>query len=72
MGMVIAHDLAHDLGGLAVRPIGGEAHLVHAEEDATMDRLESVADVGQRAPHDHAHRVIQVRRFHLVFDRDVA
>ena len=35
-----------------------------------MDRLEAVADVGQRAGHDHAHRVVEVARPHLVLDAD--
>ena len=35
-----------------------------------MDRLEAVADVGQRARHDHAHRVVEVAGPHLVLDAD--
>jgi hypothetical protein len=35
-----------------------------------MDRLQAVANVRQRPPDDYAHRVIQVRPAHLVFDID--
>ena len=35
-----------------------------------MRRLEAIADVRERAPDDHAHRVIHVRALHLVFDVD--
>ena len=35
-----------------------------------MDRLEAVADVGQGARHDHAHRVVEVAHPHLVLDAD--
>jgi hypothetical protein len=35
-----------------------------------VDRLEAVAHVGQGAPDDHGHRVVHVRRAHLVFDED--
>ena len=35
-----------------------------------MDRLQAVADVGQGARHDHAHRVIEVAHPHLVLDAD--
>ena len=35
-----------------------------------MDRLQPVPDIRQRARHDYAHRVIEIRAFHLVFDRD--
>jgi hypothetical protein len=33
-------------------------------------RLETIADIGERAAHDHAHRVIEVTLAHLVFDID--
>jgi len=35
-----------------------------------MDRLEAVADVGQRPRHDDAHGVVEVARPHLVLDAD--
>ena len=35
-----------------------------------MDRLEAVADIGQRSGDDHAHRVIEVAHPHLVLDAD--
>ena len=35
-----------------------------------MDRLEAVADVGQGAAHDDAHRVVEVADPHLVLDAD--
>ena len=35
-----------------------------------MHRLQAVADIGQRAADDHAHRVIEIRPPHLVFDVD--
>ena len=35
-----------------------------------MHRLQTVADVGQRAADDHAHGVIEIRPPHLVFDID--
>ena len=34
---------------------------MHAEQDAAMHRLQAVANVGQRAADDHAHRVIEIR-----------
>ncbi len=70
MGVVLAHDLADDRGALAVRRGGREAHLAHREEDAAMDRLEAVADVGQCSRHDDAHRVVEVAGLHLVLDTD--
>jgi len=67
----LTENFADDLGALAGRPVRSQAHLVHAEENAAMDGLQAVADIGQGASHDHAHRVIDVRPLHLVFDVDV-
>ena len=33
-----------------------------------MDRLQAVADVGQRAPDDDRHRVVEIRRAHLLLE----
>ena len=68
--VVLAHDLADDRRALAVRRAGREAHLAHRVEDAAVDRLEAVADVGQRALDDDAHRVVEVAGPHLVLDAD--
>src|ERR1700722_3622915 len=68
--MEFAQTFADDLGALAGRPVRREAHLVHAEKNAAMHGFQTVADVGKSAPHDHAHRVIEVRTLHFVFDVD--
>ena len=70
MGMVLAHDFAGDLGALARGLVGRQPHFVHSEKDAPMHRLEAVADIGERAAHDDAHGVIEIRPPHLVFDID--
>ena len=68
--MEVAHHLADDLGALAVAAIARQAHVPHAVQHAAVRRLEAIADVRQRSPDDHAHRVIHVRALHLVFDVD--
>src|SRR5258708_6929573 len=68
--MVVAHDVADDLGGLGVLLVELEAHLLHAVEDAAVDGLEAVADVGQSAANDDRHRVVEVRPAHLLFNID--
>jgi hypothetical protein len=70
MRVVVADDFADDLGAFAVGPRRRQAHLAHREQHAAMRGLETVPYVGQRAPDDHAHRVIHVRAAHLVFDVD--
>ena len=59
--VVLAEHLAHDTRALALRPVGLQVELVHRVEDAPVDGLEAVADVGQRAAHDDRHRVRHVR-----------
>ena len=66
--VVVAHHLADDAGALRVRARGPEAHVGHPVQDPPVDRLEPVADVGQRAPDDDRHRVVEVRRAHLVLE----
>ena len=38
VGVVVTHDVADDLGGLGVFFVELEAHLLHAVEDAAVDR----------------------------------
>ena len=66
--MVFAHHVADHARRLHVFLVGRVALLVHRVEDAPVHRLEAVAHVGQRARHDHAHRVIEIRALHLVDD----
>ena len=66
--VVAAHDLADDRRRLLVRPVRLHAGVVHPPEDAAVDRLEAVADVGQGAADDDAHRVVEVARAHLLLE----
>ena len=70
VGVVLAHHVADDAGRLLVRLAGGVAGFPHAVEHAAVHGLEAVAHVGQRAAHDHAHRVVEVAALHLLFDVD--
>ena len=66
----VLHGLAHDARALAVARGRAEAHLLHRVEHAAVDRLEPVANVGQRPPDDDGHGVVEVGPPHLVFDGD--
>ena len=68
--MILAQHVADDLGALLGGPVEVQAHLAHRVQNAAMDRLQAVADIGQRAADDHAHRVVEIRPPHLVFDVD--
>ena len=68
--MIVAHDVADDLGRLGVLLVELKAHLLHAVKDAAMNGLEAVADIGQGAADDDRHGVVEIRAAHLVFDID--
>ena len=44
---------------------------VHRKEDAAVNRLQPVAQVGNCAGNDHAHRVIEIGGLHLGGDVDL-
>src|ERR1700681_4774591 len=46
------------------------AHLGHRKKNAAMHRLQSVADIGQRAADDHRHGIVEIRPLHLLFNVD--
>ena len=66
--VVLPHRVADDAGALDARPAWLETELVHGEEDAAVDGLEAVAHVRQRTRHDHAHRVVEEARPHLLLE----
>src|SRR6266542_2574981 len=70
MGVVFAEDLAHDFRALLVRLRCREPELVHRVQDAAVDGLEAIARVGNGAPDDDAHRIVEIRRTHLVLQAD--
>ena len=65
VGMVPAQYVAHAGGGLFKWPVMGQIVLIHGVEDTAVDRLKSVADVGQGPAHDDAHGVFDVGLLHL-------
>ncbi len=68
--VVFTDDVADHARRLLVSLVPVVAQLVHREQHAAMHRLQSVAHIRQRAPHDHAHGVIEVRPPHLLFETD--
>jgi hypothetical protein len=66
--VVLAHHLADDARALRVAAVRLQPRLVHREQHATVHGLEPVANVGQRAPDDHGHRVVQVGGAHLLLE----
>src|SRR5207342_60744 len=68
--VVLADHIAYHAGGLLVGLVVVVAELSHRIQHAPMHRLEAIAHVRQRAPHDHAHGVIEIGAAHFVFEVD--
>jgi hypothetical protein len=49
MRVELTHDFADDALGLHVSLVGSQTHLIHLEQDATLDRFEAITCVGQGA-----------------------
>jgi hypothetical protein len=68
--MVLSKYVADDGSRLAGWARRDESHLIHGEEDTSLDRLQAVTDIGQRARHDYGHGVVEEGLAHLVLDVD--
>ena len=66
MGVELTHHLTHDTGALLGLTAVTEAHIVHAEQDAALDRLESVPGIRESTGNNHRHRIVDVCRAHFV------
>ncbi len=66
--VILAQHVAHHRRGLLVPAARHEPEFVHRVENAPVHRLEAVSHVGQRARHDDAHRVVDERLLHFLFD----
>ena len=67
----LAHHLADHAGALRESLVGAVAAVVHRVDHAAVHGLEAVAHLGQRAPDDDAHRVVEVRPLHLELQVDL-
>ena len=67
----LPHHVADDAGALVEALVGTVAAVVHAVDHAAMNGLQPVAHLGQRAPDDDAHRVVEVRPLHLELQVDL-
>ena len=70
MRMVFTDHVTDHAGALDVRAVPDVVELLHREQHAAMNRLQAVADVGQGAPDDHAHGVVEVALADFVLDVD--
>ena len=68
MRVILAQDLTHHSCTLLVKPVRPQPRLVHGEEDAPVDGLEPVPNIGQGPLDDHAHRIVKEGFSHLLLD----
>ena len=68
--VVLTEHVADDARAFHVRAVPDVVRLVHGEQHAAVHRLQAVAHIRQRAPDDHAHRVIEIGAAHLFFEAD--
>jgi hypothetical protein len=66
--VVLADHVTDHAGGFLVGLVPLVAEHVHGEQDPAVHRLQTVPNIGQRAPDDDAHRVVQVGLAHFVFE----
>ncbi|NYH18937.1 hypothetical protein GGD41_006165 [Paraburkholderia bryophila] len=67
--VVLTQHVADHACGLDRLRVVGQAHVVHREQDAALHRFLAVAHVRQRAAFDHAHRILEVRAFRVIAER---
>ena len=68
--VIVTHRLGHRSCRLRVTAVGPETGVEHGVQHAAVHGLEAVAHLGQCAPDDDAHRVVDVAALHLLLDID--
>ena len=72
MRVVLADDVTHNPRGFHRRTVPGVVQVVHRPERPAVYRLQTITDIRQRTPDDHAHRVVDEALLELVLDIDRA
>ncbi|MNQ87875.1 hypothetical protein D3C85_1031160 [compost metagenome] len=68
--VILTDHVTDNTGRFLVRLVEVVAQLAHREQYATVHGLEAIARIRQCTADDHAHRVVEVGLFQLVFDID--
>ena len=71
MRMELADDVADDARAFLERGAGVEPQQPHRVEEAAVNRLQSVARIGQRAMHDGGQRIGEIALFQRFAQRDL-
>ena len=68
--VILTHHLTDQAGRFAIGAPGDESGFLRRVEDPAVDGLQAVANIGQRAADDDAHRIVEVAGLHLLDDGD--
>ncbi|MCY1171370.1 hypothetical protein D9M73_114790 [compost metagenome] len=68
--VIFTHRVTDDAGAFAIGPVINEAAFRRRPQDTAVDGLQTITNIGKRARDDHAHRIVEIARLHLVDDRD--
>ena len=68
--VVFADHVTHNPRRLFIRPVPVVVELVHGEQNPPVHRFQAVPCIGQGAPHNHAHGVIEIAAAHFLFQTD--
>ena len=65
MRVILTDYVTNGTGGLSMGALWGDAAFIHRIQNAAMNRLQAVANIGKRARNNNAHRILEERRAHL-------
>ena len=68
--VIFTDHVTDDTRRFAIGPVEQESRFLRRKQDAAVDRLQPVANVGQRARDDDGHRIVEIARLHFIDDRD--
>src|SRR5690606_34064184 len=70
VGVIFTDHVTDHTGGFLVGLVPVVTQLAHREQHAAVHRLQAITRIRQGTPDNHAHGVVEVGLFQLVFDID--
>ena len=66
MGVIFTQHVTDHGGGFFCLFVGSQTCLVHGIENAAMDRLQAVTDIGQGSAYDDGHGIVDITGLHFL------
>ena len=64
--VIFTHGIADDTGGFTIALVGVQIHFVHGVQDTALNRLQTVAGIGQCTGNNNAHGIVDVAFLHFL------